>query len=94
MRPGSTALTLYLADLNAINPDIVGRHAPETMVSRGRSQCSSIGERRHTRAKLVELTNYRFTAPSHPDGFGSTVAERVLVVVHRHICPSYPLPAA
>jgi hypothetical protein len=84
----------YLADLNAIDDRIVGSHSPETMVSRGRSQCDSIQQYPNDRKKLVDLTNYRFTAPSHPNGFGTTVAEQILTVVHTHLCPAYPMAAA
>jgi hypothetical protein len=43
------------------------------------------------RAKLVDLTNKRFTAVGHPDGFGATKAAKILDVVHKRLCPSYPM---
>ncbi|MGR7002418.1 hypothetical protein ACU686_37750 [Yinghuangia aomiensis] len=58
-------------------------------MSRGRDPCASIGQDPKDRAKLVGLANQRFTAPTHPDGFGAATAEKTLDVVHQYICPTY-----
>ena len=92
-KPDLTTRTAYIADLDAIDPDIV--HGKEDKaISRGRSQCSSFksttmdGEKL-SRQKLVNYTNYRFTSPNHPNGHGTEIAEQILDVVHKHLCPSY-----
>jgi hypothetical protein len=90
-KPDVATTSLYIADLNAINPEIVGRHDRDIMVSRGRNQCSTIHDFPNDHVKLVESANYRFTSPNHPDGFGSAIAERILIVVHKRLCPSFPM---
>lgn len=78
----------YIETLNDIDPDIV--HGKEqTAVDRGRNQCSSIKFFRNDQAKLVALTNDRFTSPQHPDGFGNVKAAKILVAVYKYICPTY-----
>ncbi|MBN1172127.1 MAG: hypothetical protein JXA67_08125 [Micromonosporaceae bacterium] len=90
-KPDAATQAAYIADLKAINPAIVGKHSVDTMVNRGRDQCSSLsGTKDH--AKLVDLTNKRFSAPGHADGFGTATAEKILRVVHKRLCPSYPMP--
>jgi hypothetical protein len=91
-KPDLTASTAYIADLDVIDPDIV-HGKPDKAISRGRSQCSSfkttIDGKKLDRAKLIEYTNYRFTSPNHPNGHGTAIAEQILDVVHKHLCPSY-----
>ncbi len=92
--PDRRTWAAYIAGLVAIDPDIV-HGKEEKAVDRGRNQCRSIAEHRQDadRSKLVELARQRFTSPGHPDGFGSAAA-KILVVVHRYLCPSYPMPPA
>lgn len=89
--PSVEAQEAYLDALIAINPAIVGKKAADTIVDRGRNQCGSIANHPNDRTKLVDLTNKRFTAPDAPSGFGLPTAEKILDVVHRHLCPSYPM---
>lgn len=85
--PDAATRTAYLADLTAINPDIV-HGKPDTVIDRGRNQCHSIknGEKHQ---RLLETTNYRFTSPHHPTGFGTATAAKILDVVHKRLCPTY-----
>lgn len=91
-KPKPETRTAYLADLDAIDPDIVHGEGDKA-VSRGRSQCSSfktvIDGKKLDRAKLIEYTNYRFSSPDHPNGHGTVIAEQILDVVHKHLCPTY-----
>jgi hypothetical protein len=59
----------------------------DTAVSR--VQCGSIKQWPNDRAKLVDLTNRRFTSPDHDTGFGLATAGRILDVVHSRLCPTY-----
>ncbi len=89
--PPAAVQEAYLAALKAINPAIVGKKSADTIVDRGRDQCGSIADYPNDRAKLVDLTNKRFTAPDAPTGFGLPTAGKILDVVHQHICPAYPM---
>ena len=89
--PDAAARRAYLEALRAIDPAIVGTKE-DRAVTRGRDQCSSIAGAAVDHAKLVALTNQRFTAPDHPDGFGTAAAERILTAVHTHLCPAYAMP--
>jgi len=90
-KPDAVTQAAYIADLRAIDPDIIGKKDEETIVDRGRNQCRSIKDFPKDRAKLVELTNKRFTSPNHPDGFGLVKAGKILDVVHKRLCPTYPM---
>lgn len=90
-KPDAVTQAAYIADLRAIDPDIIGKKDEERIVDRGRDQCSSIKKFPNDRAKLVDLTNKRFTAPDHPDGFGLAKAAKILNVVHKRLCPTYPM---
>jgi hypothetical protein len=92
--PDAATQAAYIRDLKAINPAIVGRHSNDTMIGRGRNQCSSIKQYPNDRVKLIDLTNKRFTAPDYPNGFGAATAAKILDVVHKRICPSYPMVTA
>lgn len=85
--PDPETRTAYLAALDRIDPDIV-HGEPDRAVSRGLNQCGSIRQG-HDRSKLVVLANGRFTSPDHPQGHGSAAAERILDVVHEHLCPDF-----
>lgn len=87
--PGPAAWAAFIAELNAIDPDIVGRKDEEALIDRGRNQCSSVHAYPNDQARLVALTNQRFTAPGHPQGFGEAKASRILAAVRKHICPTY-----
>lgn len=85
--PGVTTREAYLADLDAIDPDIV-HGKDDKAVSRGLSQCSSFKATK-SRAKLIEYANFRFTSPNHPHGHGTAIAEKIVDVVHKHLCPDF-----
>ena len=87
--PDAATTAAYIAALKAIDPDIVGDKDDKTIVNRGRDQCGSVAQTPNDQAKLVELTNKRFTAPGHPNGFGTDKATQILAVVRQHICPTY-----
>ncbi|MFE6103197.1 hypothetical protein ACFVQ4_25015 [Streptomyces laurentii] len=87
--PEPTAATraAYIAALDAIDKDVV-HGKPDKAVDRGLNQCSSIKGNKD-RAKLIELTNSRFSSPSHPDGHGLAKAEKILDAVHKNLCPDF-----
>ncbi|MEV2236713.1 hypothetical protein [Micromonospora sp. NPDC049891] len=85
--PDAATADAYIAALRDIDPDIVGDKDPKTVVNRGRDQCTAIAEWPDDEAKLVDLTNRRFTSPDHPEGFGDKKSKRILAVVKEHICP-------
>lgn len=87
-KPDATTTTAYIAALTAIDPEIVGDKA-DRAVNRGRDQCSSVLLYPQDKAKLVDLTNQRFTSPNHPRGFGTEKSTKILEVVRKHICPTY-----
>jgi hypothetical protein len=76
----------YVADLRRIDPAIVGDGDPRALVDRGRDQCAAIRAAPDDRARLIELTDRRFTAPGHPEGFGAEKAAAILDVVRERIC--------
>lgn len=88
-KPDTATRAAYLADLKAIDTKIIGDKDEEIIVDRGRSQCTSIKEWPNDRAKLVDLTNKRFTAPGYPNGFGTVKAGKILDVVHKRLCPTW-----
>jgi hypothetical protein len=90
-KPDPKTTAAYIAGLKAINVAIVGKHSNDVMVSRGRDQCQSVHLYPNDRAKLLDLTNRRFTAPDAPDGFGLAAAGKILDVVHKNLCPSFPI---
>jgi hypothetical protein len=57
-------------------------------VDRGRDQCTAIRESPGDRARLITLTDQRFTTPEHPDGFGADKAAAILDVIRVRICPA------
>ncbi|HEX7305359.1 hypothetical protein [Lentzea sp.] len=87
-KPDATTQAAYVAELDAIDPEIVNGN-PDRAVSRGRDQCSSVAKTPGDQAKLVELTAQRFTSPNHPSGFGPDASARILAAVRKHICPGY-----
>lgn len=86
--PGPAAWAAYIRALNAIDPDIV-HGKEEKAVDRGRNQCESVREHPNDRARLIDLTNQRFTSPNHDRGFGLAKAEKILDAVRTYICPGW-----
>lgn len=78
----------FIDGLNAIDSDIV-HGKDDKAISRGINQCSSIKSSPDDQAKLIDLTNQRFTSPNHPEGHGLAKAEQILDLVHKHICPTF-----
>lgn len=82
----------YRAALDAIDPDIA-HGKTDKAVSHGRDTCraykTKYDGKAPDRAKLIELTNLRFTSPNHPEGHGIGTAEKILDAVHKHLCPDY-----
>ncbi|MBX7264910.1 hypothetical protein KIF24_01810 [Micromonospora sp. Llam7] len=85
--PDEATTAAYIDALKKIDPDIVGKKDDRSMVNRGRDQCTSVSEWPDDEARLIDLTNKRFTAPTHPEGFGKETAKEILKVVHTYICP-------
>jgi hypothetical protein len=86
--PDATHQATYIAELNAIDPDVV-HGDQDTAVSRGREQCASMDAMPAESNQLISLTNQRFISPNHPQGFGLPAAEQIQEVVRRNLCPSY-----
>jgi hypothetical protein len=87
-RPDAATKQSYITELVAIDPDIV--HGKEDKaVNRGRDQCSSVKKWPNDQAKLVDLTQQRFTSPDHPEGFGPDKSAQILAVVRKYLCPTY-----
>ncbi|WP_020608209.1 DUF732 domain-containing protein [Actinokineospora enzanensis] len=85
-KPSAEVAAAFVADLNAIDEDIV-HGKPDKAVDRGRNQCRSVRSAPTDEAQLVDLTNKRFSSPHHPNGFGTEVAARILAAVRKHLCP-------
>lgn len=83
--PNRATVRQYIADLNAIDIDIVHGDV-DTAVNRGRAQCASIAQFPKDTDRLLKLVNERFTSPRHPNGFGDTAAVRILLVIRQHLC--------
>lgn len=87
-KPDAATKQSYITELVAIDPDIV--HGKEDKaVNRGRGQCSSVKEWPSDQAKLVDLTQKRFTSPDHPEGFGPGKSTQILAAVRKYLCPTY-----
>lgn len=88
-KPDEATKEAYLAELRAIEPRLVDEDNPDKAVNRGRDQCRSVKDHPDDQAKLIDLANRRFIAPGFSRGFGPEVAERVLAVVRKYLCPTY-----
>ncbi|WP_143091816.1 hypothetical protein [Lentzea albida] len=88
-KPDEATVKAYLDELRAIDPAIVDEDNPDKAINRGRDQCSSVQSFPADQAKLIDLTNKRFTAPGQSNGFGPEKAERILAAVRKHICPTF-----
>lgn len=87
-KPDAATQAKYIAALTAIDPDVVNTK-PDKAVDRGRNQCETIANFPTDKQKQTDLTNQRFTSPTHPDGFGPAKAAKILDAVHTHLCPTY-----
>ncbi|MFE7354383.1 DUF732 domain-containing protein [Streptomyces sp. NPDC057543] len=87
-KPDAATTTAYIKALNAIDADIV-HGKDEKAVDRGLNTCSSVKSSPKDQAKLVDLTNQRFTSPSHPEGHGAATAEKILKAARTHLCPDF-----
>jgi hypothetical protein len=87
-KPKPKQRTAFLAALVAIDPNIV-HGKPDKAIDRGRNQCSSVKNWPKNQAKLVKLTNARFTSPDHPEGFGTVKSALILKAVRRFLCPTF-----
>jgi hypothetical protein len=87
-KPDAATKQSYIMELVAIDPDIV--HGKEDKaVSRGRDQCSGVKKWPSDQARLVDLTQKRFTSPDHPEGFGPDKSAQILAAVRKYLCPTY-----
>lgn len=86
--PNAMNWAAFIVALKKIDPDIV-HGKEEKAVDRGRNQCRSIKDDPDDQARLIDLTNRRFTSPDHPDGFGQAKAAQILEAVRQYICPTY-----
>lgn len=84
--PDAATRTAYIADLEAIDPDIV-HGDPDTAVNRGRNLCQAM--RGKPMDQWVTPAAQRFTSPTHPDGFGQYITSRIVGVVFTRLCPNY-----
>lgn len=87
-KPDAATQAAYIADLEAIDPDIVHGKADKAM-NRGRDQCSTIAGWPGDEAKWLDLAGKRFISPDHPGGFGPEKSARILAAVRKHLCPTY-----
>lgn len=86
--PEPAARAAYIDGLNAIDPDIV-HGKDDKAVSRGINTCSTIKSSPKDKAKQIKLTGQRFTSPTHPEGRDAATSEKILNLVHKHICPDF-----
>jgi len=86
--PDPTDWRAYIDALTAIDPEIV-HGEEEKAVDRGRNQCSSVASTPDDDAKLVDLTQQRFSSPEHPEGFGPEKSAKILAAVRKYLCPDY-----
>lgn len=86
-KPDAATAAAYIRALDAVDTDIV-HGKEEKALSRGAETCRSIKEG-NNRNKLIELTNYRFSSPDHPDGHGTATAGKILDIAHSRLCPDF-----
>lgn len=87
-KPNAAVTAAYIKALDTIDTDIVHGKA-EKAVDRGLNTCSSVKSSPKDQAKLIDLTNQRFSSPTHPDGHGAATAEKILKVVRTNLCPTF-----
>lgn len=88
-KPDAATAAAYIADLKAIDPDIVGDKDPDRIIGRGRDACAAAKNHPGDEAAAIEGVRKRFTSPSHPQGFTGDVPARIWAVVHARLCPTY-----
>lgn len=77
----------FLAELQAINSEILHEKSDEILIDRAIRQCEDINKGQKTRQTLIQYVNYRFTTPNHPNGFGNSTSELILIAIEKYICP-------
>ncbi|MFD5724668.1 hypothetical protein ACFWMT_01015 [Streptomyces sp. NPDC058368] len=87
-KPNAATTAAYVKALDAIDTDIV-HGKTEKAVDRGLNTCSSVKSSPNDQAKLIDLTNQRFSSPTHPQGHGPETAEKILSVVRKNLCPDF-----
>ncbi len=78
----------FLAALNALEPDLV-HGKDDKAISRGLDTCSTLKRHPGDRSKQIETTAKRWTSPDHPEGRSLPMAEKVLDLSHKHLCPDF-----
>ncbi len=83
--PDAATVAAYIAELEAIDPDIV-HGEPDKAIDRGRNICQSIANGVEGE-QLIASTNMRFISPNHPGGFGQEVAAQIVEHTRSYLCP-------
>ncbi|MFE3106298.1 DUF732 domain-containing protein [Kitasatospora indigofera] len=86
-KPDSALLAKLVGALDAIDRDIVAGD-PDKAAERARNTCQDIYRYPKDKAKLVDLTNQRFTSAKHPSGWGPEQAAKILEAVRSAVCPT------
>ncbi|MFE2912036.1 hypothetical protein [Kitasatospora indigofera] len=86
-KPDSALLAKLVGALDAIDRDIVAGD-PDKAAERARNTCQDIYRYPKDKAKLVDLTNQRFTSAKHPSGWGPEQAAKILEAVRGAVCPT------
>ncbi|MBZ6258142.1 hypothetical protein KVH22_21740 [Streptomyces olivaceus] len=85
--PDAATAAAFVKALNAVDSDIV-HGKDEKALSRGADTCRAIKDYPE-RAKQVDVTNKRWSSPTHPEGHGLATAEKILDTTHKHLCPDF-----
>ncbi|MFG2823009.1 hypothetical protein ACGFX4_26700 [Kitasatospora sp. NPDC048365] len=86
-KPDAAGAARLIAALDTIDKDIVGGK-PDKAIDNARNQCQAVYNFPKDHAKLVDLTNQRFTSAAHPNGFGPETAEKILAALQATLCPA------
>ncbi|MFF0401756.1 hypothetical protein ACFYSJ_39540 [Streptomyces sp. NPDC005248] len=86
--PDAETRGAFLAFLDTIDPDIVHGKGDKA-ISRGLDTCATYRRYPGEPGKQLDMTNKRWSSPSHPDGHGRVTAEKILNAAHMHLCPDY-----
>ncbi|MFC5720358.1 DUF732 domain-containing protein [Streptomyces gamaensis] len=84
-KPDAATQAAYIRALNTISPTLVGGKE-DRAVSRGRDTCGSIHSFPNDHAKVVSLTQQRFSGAHQVT---SAQAEQILSAVQTHLCPKH-----
>jgi len=90
--PDDATRAAYLAALDLADTDIV-HGKPDTAVNRGIDQCGTFQQFPDDYDRQIGIAHERFTSPDHPFGFNIGTTKYILQMVHKYLCPDYPLPA-